>query len=311
MMHVYLIHGPNDVEIQTERMRLIDQLLPVDQRDENLTEFASSGNRALTLSNLLPDLLAEMGTVSFFPGARRVAIVHQLSDFWSSAKDSTAKPVAKSKKGAGKPLDVTERLIKYLETDFESAENAVIFTVHENPDKRIVVDGRKKIVQWIKEHGKVRSFEAARPSAWVLGDAILDKNLDEALAQFRQSYKKGQNDQAMAIFSTIQRQVRLLLQAKIFAIAGPRKGDAFVADELFPADAKSNLLKMHGFPRKKIVDASRYFNVAQLTEAMFDLYEINRYLIPASGDIYVADVGLLMERLLIKLCSRVSLTEVS
>jgi len=61
---------------------------------------------------------------------------------------------------------------------------------------------------------------------------------------------------------------------------------------------------MHGWPRKKIQDASRFFSVAQLTQAMQDLYEINTYLIPTSNDLYVADVGLLMENLLIRLCSR-------
>lgn len=308
-MHVYLIHGGNEVQIQSERLRLVDQLLPPEQRDENLTEFSASGNRPLVLSALLPDLLSELGTVSFFPGARRVAIVHNLSDFWTSGRDSATKsaPAAKGKKAAQpKSLDAAERLIRYFDIDFESTENAVIFTVFEDPNKNIEVDSKKKLYQWIKSNGTVRTFEKAKKAAFALGDAILDKNLDEALAQLRLAYRKGQTDQAMAVFSTLQRQVRLLLQAKIATSVSARHGEAFVAEELLPRDTRSNVLKAHPFVKKRMLEASRYFNIAQLTQAMQDLYEINRYMIPLSTDLHVADIGLLMEKMLIRLCSRTS-----
>ena len=301
-MHIYLIHGSDEVQVQNERMRIVDQLLPEDQRDENLTEFSASSHRALTLSALLPDLLAELGTISFFPGARRVAIVHNLSDFWTSAKDAEPKPAAI--KGKKKPADASERLIRYFEDDFDSTGNAVIFTVNEDPDKRLAVDTRKKLVAWIKEHGKIRTWESRRPAAWVLGDAILQKNLSEALAQFRLAYRKGQSDQALAVHGTILRQVRFLLQAKIASAVSGRQNESYIMSELFPKDPKGNLMKLHPFPRKNYTEAARYFSITQLTQSLSDLYTIYTYILPQQTDVYVADVGLLMERVLIRLCAR-------
>lgn len=302
-MHVYLIHGPDEVAVQTERLRLIDRLLPAEQRDENLTEFTPPGNRPLLLSRLLPDLLSELGTVSFFPGARRVAVVQNLSDFWSTPKESASAP---ARKGAAKPLGSSERLIKYFEDDFESTDNAVIFTVNEDPDKRVSVDGRKKIVQWIKAHGKLISFDKQRPAAWILGDAILDRNLNQALALFRLAYRKKSTDQALAVLSSIERQVRFLLQAKVAGSAMGHHPETFIAEELLPSDAKSNLMKAHPFVRKKTMAAARLFKVGELTQAVEDLYTIRRHLFPVAGDVYVPDAGLLMENLIIRLCSGVT-----
>ncbi len=300
-MHIYLIHGP-EIEVQNERMRVVDALLPEDQRDENLTEFAP-GNRQLTLSALLPDLLAELGTISFFPGARRVAVVQNLCDFWTSGKDAEAKPAAAKGKKGQKSADPVERLIRYFEDDFDSTGNAVIFTVAEDPDKRIAVDGKKKLVQWIKEHGKVRSFENRRPWTWTLGDAILKKDLTGALSEFRLGYRKGQSDQALAAHAAILRQVRFLLQAKIVAAMSGRQSEVAAA-EMFPADPKGNLMKMHSYPRGNYLKAAPYFSTTQLTQSLADLYTIYTHILPQQSDVYVADVGLLIERLLIRLCSR-------
>ena len=309
-MNVFLIHSADDVEVLNERLRILDTLLPQDQRDEDLTEFNPSGNRPLTLSALLPDLLAELGTVSFFPGTPRVAVVNDLSDFWA-ARQKPRNAAAKSaweagkKPAARKAVEPVERLLRYLEHDFESTGNALIFTVLEDPDKRRTVDKRRKLVEWIKANGQVISFDS-RPAIFAFADAILEGNLPNALGLFRESYRKGRADQAMALFSAILRQVHFLLQAKIASAAQRQElSEAFISADLLPGDSKTaNLMKMHPFPRGKYVGAARRFTVAELTQALQDLYQINRHILPSPDDPYVADVGYLMERLLIRLCSR-------
>ncbi|MCX7014063.1 MAG: hypothetical protein NTW86_16170 [Candidatus Sumerlaeota bacterium] len=266
-------------------------------------------NRALTLRALLPDLLAEMGSVSFFPGMPRVAIVNELSDFWAAEKDEDAKPAAALAKGknagAAKALSPVDRFIRYFETDFASTGNAIVFTVFEDPDKRRVVDKRRKLVAWIKEHGRLISFEG-RPIAFELGDALMERNLPKALGLFREGYKKGRPEQAMALFYVVLRQVHFLLQAKIASAATRQQlTDDFIAAELLPGDSKStNLFLMHRFPRGKYEKAAGYFSVSELTKALQDLYEINRFLMPRGDDPYVGDAGYLMERLIVRLCAR-------
>jgi DNA polymerase III delta subunit len=306
-MNVYLIHGPDPVQIQSERLRILDHLLPRDQRDENLTEFDPGGARPLTLNSLLPNLLSELGTVSFFPGATRVAVVNDLSDFWSSGsaeKASGTKTSAKPESGKSKkkPIEPLARLVKYLESDFESTGNALIFTVFEDPDKRRAVDKRKKIVQWIKANGNLISFDS-HPMVFQLGDAILEQDLTKALGLFRQVYKKGRPDQAMGVHSAILRQVRFLLQAKVELAAERQHSPTVIAGEFLPANPKMNLARIHAFPQRKYRKAASGFSAALLTRSIQDLYEISRHIIPSGGDPYVADTGYLMEQVLIRLCS--------
>ena len=306
-MNVYLIHGSDPVEIQGERLRILDQLLPSDQRDENLTEFDPSGNRPLTLSALLPNLISELGTVSFFAGATRVAVVNDLSDFWtgtkpkkaSKSKSASKAKAAKTKKKSVEPLS---RLIKYFETDFESTGNALIFTVFEDPDKRRAVDKRKKIVQWIKTNGHLISFES-QPLVFQLGDAIVEQDLTKSLGLFRQAYRKGRPDQAMSVHGAILRQVRFLLQAKVERAAERQHSPTVIAGEFLPANPKMNIARMHSFPQRKYRQAASRFNAKDLTQAISDLYEANKHIIPTGSDPYVADAGYLMEQVLIRLCS--------
>ncbi|OPZ02618.1 MAG: hypothetical protein BWZ10_03349 [candidate division BRC1 bacterium ADurb.BinA364] len=107
----------------------------------------------------------------------------------------------------------------------------------------------------------------------------------------------------MGLFYAIVRTVRFLLQAKIAGAARQRGlTDEFLAAELLPDDARSNLMKIHVFPRGKYLKAAPAFSASDLMEALQSLYEINRCLIPSADDLYVADVGFLFEKLLIQLC---------
>jgi DNA polymerase III delta subunit len=308
-LDVYLIHGEDEVRMLDEKARLISRLLPTEYQAENLTEIEPPLNRALELKSCVADLVSELGTMSFFPEARRLVVVVNLHDLCTGSGRARKGPAPKAPRKSAKgkrtnkptPLTATQILIRFLDRDLAETRNIVLFHLVESYEKRRTLSKASPLYKFIQQKGHVIECKSP-PINFKFTDALLARNPGETLRLFRQIVDKDRG--AFGIFNLLQRQVRFLIQAKLLqnpAAAG--NPDAF-AKQYLPGVKGLDLTKEHPFVQKKITAGSSRFSLAELNQALKTLFQINQVLYPSSADLYVPDVKLQLEMFILELCGR-------
>ncbi len=288
---VHLLHGEDEVAMGLARTRLVEKLVAAEMRAENVSDLAPRPNAPLRLKACLADILDDLSTASFFPEHRRVVAVQDLQEF-------TSKP---SKESA--PL--IDRLLAFLRDELTEIGNAVIFTVHEDNDRRRKIQRTGKLFKAIAEIGNVQTFPTDNLT-FAFQDALLARNLGECLhlidRRLEQSRASDRLGVLRAMYADLVKFTRLLLQAKIIQRGGASD------PETFPTDKRLNLQLQHPVVQRKVTGAARRFKTPVLVALRRDLQRANRHFAPSLEDIHVADQRLLLEHLLSALCAQEALT---
>ena len=300
-LDAYLIYGEDEVRMLEEKGQLIARLLQAEYLAENLSELEPPLNRPLELKSCVGELLAELGTMSFFPESRRLVIVYNLHDFYSAGERAKPKKAPRKKKrGETKAPALTpmQLLIRFLDRELASTGNAIIFHLVESFAKRRTLSKANPLYKLLTKKGRV--IECKAPAAnFQFTDALLARDPSATLTHFRKIVEAERG--AYGIFNLLQRQVRFLIQAKLLSKGG--EPDAF-ADQFLPAVKGLNLTKEHPFVQRKVMTAAHAFKLAELNKALRRLFELNLALYPTSEDVHVPDVKLQLELLLLELCGR-------
>ncbi|MFH0795191.1 MAG: hypothetical protein V2A74_14300, partial [bacterium] len=251
----------------------------------------SSDRRSQSLRNLLPELVNECSTVSFFPGSRRVIVVENLSELFNPRR-SRSKRKAKSTGGEATasrpPAETAESAFARFVTRTLPETNAVlIFLAFEDEVRGKTVDEKSDLYALFRSEGTIHRFKE-NPILFRFTDALLARDSVGALDCFRAWYKAGET--ANQIFAACLKTVRLLLQARIVQARGEAVGSETLDREYFPEDRSQNLFQVHEFVRKKHLKAARLFSTAELQKALEQLLELNRTMYPSGEDLYVADL---------------------
>jgi len=310
-----LVHGQDFEAINKVRDRTLDGLIPSEMRPENLTEYITMSNRALRLADIGWDIVSELSTLSLFEGSRRVVVVTDLRELCESGGRggrAVSRSAARGKAGAkaaekggaragakgGGKTDPIAAFCNFVRTGLAQTPNAIVFLNYEK-DMDTTVSNQSSLYKAIQEAGWVQECKGENKT-FALEDALRAKDVGKAIRLFRDL---GKSASPNMVFNTLLRLTRLLLQAKVIAV----KRRAGVGEEalkgLFPKD-RTGFFSQHAFVQKKNMDASRLFSAMELTEALKELLEINRLVIPVSTDVYVRDLGLAVELWMVKWFSR-------
>ena len=299
--NVWLIYGDDAVAVLKERTKLLDRIIEPEFRIENLTDIDPPTNRALELERIGAELISELGTLSFFPEARRVVVVNDLVNLGTTTGVRGGGGGAKKRKKKGEVAVLTpaQRLVKFLDRDLPETPNALVFIYNESYEKRRKLSKANPIVKFIlAKCAKENIIQCSvKPLNFKFSDAILAKNLELTLKVFREMTIKDGGQ--FPLLTALSRHVRFLIQAKLAQSSG---GLDNLAGEYLPAKKGLNLAKEHPFVQNNYMQASRRFSLSELNNAMGQLVQINKTLYPLATDVYVADWRLQIEMFLIELC---------
>lgn len=301
---LYLIHGQDVEAINQSRDQTLDRLIPSESRYQNMSEFISETNRALRLADIASDIMNELSTLSLFEESRRVVVVVDLRDLCDGGGGRGRRPKkSKSKSKAPAPgkgkADATEKFCDYLTRTLPQTPNAIVFVNYEK-DLETTVSKTSPLYKAVKAAGQIHEYKGENKT-FAFQDALLGRNAETAVRLFREQASKTRSEPML--FNALLRTTRGLLQAKVVSI---KQRDGARADDLkalFPQD-KSGFFNQHPFVQKKNLAGARNFKTSELTEALEELLEINRLVIPMSTDVYVRDFALAVEIWILKWFSR-------
>ena len=291
MKQLFLIHGHSGARVHEKKNELIDSLVKKEERAESLTEFSPPGNRPLYLSRIAAEVIGELSMVPFFPDSRRVLIVYEPRELYTTRKSRSSGELKEGEK-------TLEGFLRYLGEELPETPNALIIVVTEDFVKDKQLNTRTKTYKTLKEVGEIHNF-SEKEIVWRFEDALLGKNPGEAITVFREWFNPGDNRSVP--FYRIQRLIRLLLQAKLVLSKEETLSlDHNLEETLFPDDLTSNLTTMHAYPQKKYKTAARSFSMEHLLAMYEKLGDLNKVVMPMGDDIYVPDIQVVYETFLIE-----------
>ena len=299
---VNLIYG-NDLEkVNQARRELTEHYLKKEEREENYIEFSPPASRKKqSLEKIMPDLLAELGTISFFPDSRRVVVVYNLEELYNVRSKKQAQPETKEK------ISSEAYFIKYLEDQLPQTNNILILVNTEDYESFQRINKNSHLFRAIKKLGFVNDKCYSRPLIWELEDAFRDRNLEKTLSLFRTWLQKDEDSAKRSVFFSILKQIVLMLQAKVHL----KKSNNFTSPDgdqasriLFPKELKYNLSTEQDFIQKKVYNAQKRYTTMELTTGLKKMLKINEYLYPQTSDIYVPDFQVMLEAFLVEFMTR-------
>jgi hypothetical protein len=288
---IYFIYGNEENRLNECRLELVDHFLSKEEREQNYVEFSPTPSRKKqSLSQIMPDLLGELGTVSFFPDSRRVVVVYNIEDLYMKKEESQAKAAQEA------------YFIKYLEDQLLESNNILILVNVEDYEQNLRVNEKSNLSKALKKLGHVETF-TDRPLKWNLEDAIRERDLLKSLEIIHAWMTKNEESAKRSIFSSLLKQIVLMLQAKVIS----KRVNVYQEDPsqtLFPKDLKYNLSHEKDFIRRRIEKGQKLYTVTELTEALQKLLKINIILYPQTTDLYVPDFQLVIEHFFVDFMKR-------
>lgn len=301
---IYLLHGNDEIKLNDVRCQIVDSLLAKEEREENLKEYSPKGLKTrVYLPEILQELMMELGTISFFPDSRRVVVIYNLDELYSSKRSSSSaaqkKESDKKSRKSDKPSNEA-RLVKYLEESLQSTNNIIIFQNAEDKEDYIWVNQHGALYKTIIKLGE--KFEhSVQPLSWQLEKTINERDLKGALNIVKTWFMKDSDGARSKIYNSLCKTILLLLQAKV--IASKRK-QRMPLDQMrqmfFPSDLKYNLLDKNQKGSSYIEKASEKYTIAELNSGLNKLLPIGSYVYPRTTDLYVPDMQFLYEKFLVE-----------
>ncbi|MBI5155529.1 hypothetical protein HZA57_09860 [Candidatus Poribacteria bacterium] len=287
---VFLIHGNNEPEVNSARFELVRRLLPHGEEDGEIVDIRGPGNQPLKLEKCVEEIIQELGTVSLIADARRVVVVHDLSDFRDQQKGSVR---AARKEKKANPVD---RLADYLANTLPQTENTLVFVYAENDDKGRYVAKSSPLYEMAQRLGEVREFSERRID-WTLEDALLARNLNLSVRLLREWNDRG-SQTSFRIVSTLNNFLQLLLQARL-QFEGQR--DGVNTANLFPTTMRPSIASTPQFKAGKYRALARQFPLPRLRSAIRRLDTAQKCFFPTGEELVVHDPMELVETMVAEL----------
>lgn len=301
---VYLFYGNKVDEILRARDAVLDMLVDRESRHESLTEYQSGGQTwGIELGKVLPDIAGDLSTLSFIPGAQKVAIVTNPLELYGSGAPKPAKRPRKkaaSKKSGGEEEPAKPdgpEYLRWIERELKETGNHLILLAFEDESAGREVNDHHPIFQTVGRIGHFQKFRDTK-AFWRIEDALIGRNPEACLGAIDDLWKPGKGD--ANVYGAVVRCLRFMLQANI----GREKAAGHDAAKLalyFPARSQFSLYRAGDFVQKKYTARALPYRTAALLEAYEDLLGVYHALRPRPGEVYVADARLLLDTALMKL----------
>ncbi|NLD62184.1 hypothetical protein GX645_07010 [Candidatus Sumerlaeota bacterium] len=306
----YFLYGENEVAMEQFKRDIVSANVDSQNRDENYAEIIPKAGAKL--SSVMPDLLTELTTYSLIEDAQRVVTLYTCPDFFTSGDSSTVARKGKSAKttkttksatkstsdAVAKSPSASQHLAEFIEMELLPKLNAVlIIFVLEDGEKFRKASPSNPVMKIATKRNVAYEFKEQNVQ-WLFLDALFERRTADALSLWRQWYEVTGG--APKMYWLICANLRLLIQAKIAtsdAVLSARDlTRQKLGDDYFPADAKTNLLKLTAaFRRQKLERCAAKFSLKHLLDCYEKLRDLMKYAIPLSSDVYVPDKALLSE----------------
>jgi hypothetical protein len=297
-LQLHLLHGDDEAAIENCKQAIVEAHLTQEEREENYREIVPSGSPP-TLRRVLGELVAELSTVSFLPGAKRVVTLYPVQDFFEAraAKSKAAKSrEAKVAAGDAPKRTSSEHLAEFIEKELPHLPAVLIVIVTEDYEKWKRISAKNPVVELAAKLGGLQAFKETGPQ-FAFFDALFARKTPEAIELWREWLTR--TGASPKPYQQLATQMRLLLQAKTASSDQLRKrgiSNAQFANDFMPDEWDKNLFALKPeWRQEKLVRAAANFTFTELIAAYEKLDEIQKYAIPLNSDPFVPDKALLAE----------------
>ena len=293
----FFLHGDDESAIERFKMEIVTTHLSHEEREENYLEIIPSSGRG-SLRNVLGDLVAELSTVSFLPGVKRIVTLYPVADFFEAGASKARSAKAKAATTATVPpkRSASDHLAEFIEKDLPELPAVLICLAFEDYEKWKRISTANPVVAAAQSRSALYAFKEPGLQ-FVFFDALFARRTDEALDLWRAWLDR--TDGGPKAYQQRAMQVRLLLQAKTAASNQLKARGVSVqrfASEFMPAERDKNFFALQPEWRQdKLRRFSNNFALGELLAAYEKLDEIQKYAIPLNSDPYVPDKALLTE----------------
>ncbi len=295
---IHLLYGNQEVKLNDARIDVIGRFLQPEDRAGNLTEIRPAGNQPLKLERALPEITAELGTISLLGGIPRVVVIHNLADFYGSPSRKAATSAAPSKKKAP-AADPVEALSDFLLGPFASSENVAVFVCEEDEDRSRTVDENAAVFKLIARLGERRVFRE-KPIARDLEDALHGGDWATAIAVMRRWRERAGSDSGarLKLYRTVAHWVETLVQAK--SLHDAHSGGMRAPSDLVPANSWPSIHRAPDFRRRQANQLARGLSWADLRVLVAGVHRVQKLMYPAGDEAFVADWSAALEHVLLE-----------
>lgn len=272
---IYLFFGNQTESMLAARDTIVNHLLPLEYRNENLTEYYPSGStNTVSLVKLSDEIAGDMATISFISDANKVVVVTNPAELFERSH---------------KPSKAKTRMFHWLEHELPQSGHTLILLAFEDESAQREVDQKSDLYALICKLGFVRGLSDPR-AFFRIEDALVSRKVFDCIEAIRDLWKAGKGD--MTVYNASVRCIRYLIQSNI---ARERKLQPSALALFFPGDAQRNLFKAHANVQRKYQTRPIY-RTRDLLEAYQQLLEVYQALRPQPGVVYVPDAqGLLVQ----------------
>lgn len=287
---IYLFYGNKAESILHARDSVLNEVVPPEGRDENLTERYPANRATVALAPLMDEIAGDFATVSFISGARKCAVITNPAEIFGA-------PGGRQKK---KDTNHAEQfMLKWIEHELPQTEHVIILIAFEDEAEDRIVDDKRPsaLMKAVQKTGYTQAFREGNKAYFRIQDMIAARNPDALLKAVRELWKGGKG--SMKVYSSVLGTLRFMLEADIATKRGITNDQAAIA-RLFPSTPNYNLFKAHTFVQKKYLGPPVY-RINALIRAYEELLGVYRALRPRPGDLYVQDPLGLLEQTLMEL----------
>lgn len=296
-VRVHLLYGNDEVKLNDARLEVIARFLQPEDRAGNLTEIRPPGNQPLRLEKALPEITAELGTISLLGGIPRVVIVHNLADFFGQGARKASTAAATKKKAPA--ADPVEALTEFMLGPFAQGENVALFICEEDEDKAKAVDENSAVFKLIARLGERRVFRE-KPIARDLEEALYNGDWAGALVVMRRWRERAGSDSGarLKLYRTIAQWIEMILQAK--ALQDAQNAGQRAPSDLVPANAWPSIHRLPDFRRRQAGQLARGMTWTNLRSLVQGIHRVQRLMYPSGDEAYVADWATALEHVLVE-----------
>jgi hypothetical protein len=318
---LFFLYGGDLGRLSAARRELLARLVPPEERDSLLVEIEPPASRLLSLDQIAPQIMEELGTPAFFPGQQRVVVVTGIQDIIggsgaSRTRKKPAKKPTKAKKGAAAtdtsdappPSTPSERMVAYLNGEFREEANVLVVIAEEDEDKMRKVRDDDPLVAHLLGRAVTIMYREP-PIRFEFEQAIYDRDAIRAVRLFREWFSP---DTRAAVFAALSHTVRIMLQLRVRDSKPELRGvggggraasgaEALLLENYFPK-GRGSLSTTHPFVLKKAEQGARRYSTAELVAAHSRLLDLNDAFYPPRGADFVADLPIAVEHFILRLC---------
>ena len=296
-VRVHLLYGNDEVKLNDARLEVITRFLEPEDRAGNLTEIRPAGNQPLKLEKALPEITAELGTISLLGGIPRVVIVHNLADFFGQGSRKASTSAAPKKKAPA--ADPVEALTEFMLGPFAQSDNVVLFVCEEDEDKNKAVDENSGIFKLIARLGERRVFRE-KPIARDLEEALFNGDWAGALAVIRRWRERAGSDSGarLKLYRTVSQWIEMIVQAK--ALQDAQDAGQRAPSDLVPSNAWPSIHRLPDFRRRQAGQLARTLSWPNLRTLVQGIHRVQKLMYPAGDEVFVADWEAALEHVLVQ-----------